>query len=46
MRFFGLTICYVFMQSAGMVNAHLISCFRYKQISFKNITSSDFLDCK
>jgi DNA-3-methyladenine glycosylase I len=28
-RFAGSTICYAFMQAAGMVNDHLIDCFRY-----------------
>lgn len=28
-RFVGSTICYAFMQSAGLVNDHLLSCFRY-----------------
>lgn len=28
-RFVGPTTCYAFMQSAGMVNDHLTSCFRY-----------------
>jgi len=28
-RFVGSTICYAFMQAAGMVNDHLVSCFRY-----------------
>ena len=27
-RFVGPTICYAFMQSAGMVNDHLVGCFR------------------
>ena len=27
--FVGPTICYAFMQSSGMVNDHLTSCFRY-----------------
>jgi DNA-3-methyladenine glycosylase I len=31
-RFVGSTICYAFMQAVGMVNDHLITCFRYKQI--------------
>jgi DNA-3-methyladenine glycosylase I len=31
-KFVGSTICYAFMQAAGMVNDHLISCFRYKQV--------------
>ena len=30
--FVGSTICYAFMQAIGMVNDHLISCFRYKEI--------------
>ena len=28
-RFVGSTICYAFMQATGMVNDHLVSCFRY-----------------
>jgi DNA-3-methyladenine glycosylase I len=28
-RFVGTTICYAFMQAAGMVNDHLVECFRY-----------------
>jgi DNA-3-methyladenine glycosylase I len=28
-RFVGPTICYAFMQSAGLVDDHLVSCFRY-----------------
>jgi DNA-3-methyladenine glycosylase I len=31
-RFVGSTICYAFMQAAGMVNDHLTSCFRYREI--------------
>ena len=30
--FVGPTICYAFMQATGMVNDHLVSCFRYKQV--------------
>lgn len=29
--FVGSTICYAFMQAAGMVNDHLVSCPRYKE---------------
>lgn len=29
-KFVGSTICYAFMQAAGMVNDHLTTCFRYK----------------
>lgn len=28
--FVGSTICYAYMQGAGLINDHLISCFRYK----------------
>jgi DNA-3-methyladenine glycosylase I len=28
-RFVGPTICYAFMQSAGLVNDHALDCFRY-----------------
>lgn len=31
-QFVGPTICYAFMQAAGLVNDHLVSCFRYAQI--------------
>lgn len=30
-KFVGSTICYAFMQSAGLVNDHLAHCFRYTQ---------------
>ena len=29
-RFVGPTICYAFMQAVGMVNDHIVDCFRYK----------------
>jgi DNA-3-methyladenine glycosylase I len=32
-RFVGPTICYAFMQSAGLVNDHLVECFRYAEVS-------------
>ena len=31
-KFVGTTICYAFMQAAGMVNDHLTDCFRYKEV--------------
>jgi DNA-3-methyladenine glycosylase I len=31
-KFVGSTIGYAFMQSVGMVNDHITSCFRYKQV--------------
>jgi DNA-3-methyladenine glycosylase I len=30
--FVGSTICYAFMQATGMVNDHLVECFRHAQI--------------
>ena len=31
-RFVGPTICYAFMQAVGMVNDHLVDCFRYEEV--------------
>ncbi len=31
-RFVGPTICYAFMQATGMVNDHLVTCFRHSKI--------------
>ncbi len=31
-RFVGPTICYAFMQAAGLVNDHTVDCFRYAEI--------------
>ena len=31
-RFVGPTVCYAFMQATGMVNDHVASCFRYKEL--------------
>ncbi|UTW44275.1 DNA-3-methyladenine glycosylase I [bacterium SCSIO 12696] len=30
-RFFGTTICYAHMQATGMVNDHVVGCFRHKE---------------
>jgi DNA-3-methyladenine glycosylase I len=32
-KFVGPTICYAFMQSAGMVNDHLVECFRHAELA-------------
>ncbi len=32
-KFVGTTICYAFMQAAGMVNDHLESCFRFAELN-------------
>jgi DNA-3-methyladenine glycosylase I len=31
--FVGSTICYAFMQAVGMVNDHLVDCFRYGEVT-------------
>jgi DNA-3-methyladenine glycosylase I len=31
-KFVGSTICYAYMQAAGLVNDHLVSCFRYARL--------------
>jgi DNA-3-methyladenine glycosylase I len=31
-RFVGSTICYAYMQACGMVNDHVVGCFRYRQV--------------
>ena len=31
--FVGSTICYAFMQAVGMVNDHLVTCFRYRELN-------------
>jgi len=31
-KFVGSTICYAFMQAVGMVNDHVVNCFRYKEL--------------
>lgn len=32
-RFVGSTICYALMQATGMVNDHIVSCFRHKELA-------------
>ena len=31
-NFVGSTICYAFMQAVGMVNDHVVDCFRYRSV--------------
>jgi DNA-3-methyladenine glycosylase I len=35
-RFIGPTIMYAFMQAVGMVNDHIVTCFRYSELSDQN----------
>ena len=37
--FVGPTICYAYMQAAGMVNDHTTDCFRYSQVLIKKARS-------
>lgn len=32
-RFVGPTICYAYMQSAGMVNDHVVACYRHDEVA-------------
>jgi DNA-3-methyladenine glycosylase I len=32
-KFVGSTICYAYMQATGMVNDHLVTCFRHEELS-------------
>jgi DNA-3-methyladenine glycosylase I len=32
-HFVGPTVCYAFMQACGLVNDHVVSCFRYREVS-------------
>jgi DNA-3-methyladenine glycosylase I len=32
-KFVGSTICYAYMQAAGMVNDHLVTCYRYAELA-------------
>ncbi|MGD8413926.1 MAG: DNA-3-methyladenine glycosylase I [Candidatus Latescibacterota bacterium] len=32
-KFAGSTICYAFMQAVGMVNDHVVGCYRYKELN-------------
>ena len=32
-RFVGPTVCYSHLQAAGLVNAHVVSCFRYAELT-------------
>jgi DNA-3-methyladenine glycosylase I len=34
-KFVGPTICYAFMQAVGMVNDHVVDCFRYEELRLR-----------
>ena len=41
-RFVGPTVCYAFMQAVGMVNDHVIDCFRHREVSSAQSQQSNF----
>lgn len=36
-KFVGSTICYAFMQAVGMINDHTADCFRYNEVSGREV---------
>jgi DNA-3-methyladenine glycosylase I len=38
--FVGSTICYAFMQAVGMVNDHIVECFRWQEVQALDQSSS------
>ena len=39
-KFVGSTICYAFLQAAGLVNDHVITCFRYLELGGPGVPSA------
>jgi len=39
-KFVGSTICYAFMQAAGMVNDHVVTCFRHAELGGRKTEES------
>jgi DNA-3-methyladenine glycosylase I len=44
-RFVGPTICYALMQATGLVNDHLVSCHRYKELGQLNARAPRMAGC-
>ena len=38
-KFVGSTICYAFMQAVGMVNDHLVDCFRHRELTGPSLST-------
>jgi DNA-3-methyladenine glycosylase I len=38
-KFVGSTICYAFMQAVGMVNDHVLHCYRHREIARLSLPS-------
>jgi DNA-3-methyladenine glycosylase I len=43
--FVGSTICYAFMQAAGLVNDHVVDCFRHLEVRGQTLTSKQVRPC-
>jgi DNA-3-methyladenine glycosylase I len=41
-KFVGTTICYAFMQTVGMVNDHVVGCFRHEELKNKGEHNESF----
>ena len=41
-KFVGSTICYAFMQAAGMVNDHVVRCYRWGEVQEKQVSGAGF----
>ena len=39
-KFTGSTICYAFLQAAGLVNDHLTTCFRFQELGGPGVPSA------
>jgi DNA-3-methyladenine glycosylase I len=43
--FVGPTICYALMQAVGMVNDHLVSCFRHGEVKKEGYRTGEGVKC-
>jgi len=41
-KFVGTTVCYAFMQAVGMVNDHVVGCFRHEELKNKGEHNESF----
>jgi DNA-3-methyladenine glycosylase I len=44
--FVGTTICYAFLQASGVVNDHVVDCFRYREINRRRATRASEPPCR
>ncbi|HYP08528.1 MAG TPA: DNA-3-methyladenine glycosylase I [Bryobacteraceae bacterium] len=43
-KFVGSTICYAFMQATGMVNDHITTCYRWRELNGRDVNARDVTD--